>query len=40
MLGAYPSPYMYPKPYMFHFLSPIPGWNAWPGASLFSMTPT
>ncbi|MBA0784646.1 hypothetical protein Gotri_025899 [Gossypium trilobum] len=25
---------------MFPFSSPIPGWNAWPSASLFPITPT
>ncbi|MBA0765126.1 hypothetical protein Gotri_014376, partial [Gossypium trilobum] len=40
MPGAYPSPYMYPNPYMFPFPSPMPGWNAWLGASPFLITPT
>ncbi|MFQ6668969.1 hypothetical protein Gotur_034406, partial [Gossypium turneri] len=40
MPGAYPSPYMYHNRYMFHFSSPMPGWNAWPGASLFPITST
>ncbi|KAK5818602.1 hypothetical protein PVK06_023545 [Gossypium arboreum] len=34
MLGAYPIPYMFP------FLSPMAGWNAWPGASPFPITLT
>ncbi|MFQ6649812.1 hypothetical protein Gotur_022092 [Gossypium turneri] len=38
--GAYPSPYMYPSPHMFPFPSPMPGWNASPDASFFSMTLT
>ncbi|MBA0864017.1 hypothetical protein Goshw_028743 [Gossypium schwendimanii] len=40
MPGVYPSPYMYPNHYMFLFPSPMPGWNAWPHASHFPMTPT
>ncbi|MFQ6649813.1 hypothetical protein Gotur_022092, partial [Gossypium turneri] len=40
MPGAYPSPYMYPSPHMFPFPSPMPGWNASPDASFFSMTLT
>ncbi|KAH1090771.1 hypothetical protein J1N35_018028 [Gossypium stocksii] len=38
--GAYPSPFMYPNPYMISFTSPMPAWNAWASASLFPITPT
>ncbi|MFQ6637006.1 hypothetical protein Gotur_013553 [Gossypium turneri] len=40
MPGAYPCSYMYPNPYMFHFPSPMLGWNGWPSAYPFPMTPT
>ncbi|KAG8486111.1 hypothetical protein CXB51_019465 [Gossypium anomalum] len=40
MPGAHPSLYMYPNSYMFHFLSPMLGWNVWLSASSFPMTPT
>ncbi|MFQ6670405.1 hypothetical protein Gotur_035337, partial [Gossypium turneri] len=36
--GAYHNPFMYPNPYMFSFSSPMVGWNAWPGSSLFFIT--
>ncbi|MFQ6656106.1 hypothetical protein Gotur_026362 [Gossypium turneri] len=38
--SAYPSPFIYPNPYMFPFSSPMTGWNAWPGSSPFSITPS
>ncbi|MFQ6662438.1 hypothetical protein Gotur_030280 [Gossypium turneri] len=40
MPGAYPSPFIHPNPYMFPFSSPMIAWNAWPGLSLFSITPS
>ncbi|KAK8295749.1 hypothetical protein V6Z11_D05G079300 [Gossypium hirsutum] len=38
MPGAYPSPFMYPNPYVFHFSSPMAGGSQWPGSSPFSIT--
>ncbi|MFQ6633225.1 hypothetical protein Gotur_011074 [Gossypium turneri] len=38
--GAYPNPCAYPNPYMFPFSTPMQGWNTWPDASHFPMTPT
>ncbi|MBA0633823.1 hypothetical protein Godav_029089 [Gossypium davidsonii] len=35
MLGAFPSLFMYPNPYMFPFSSPIAGWSQWPGSAPF-----
>ncbi|MFQ6660532.1 hypothetical protein Gotur_029016 [Gossypium turneri] len=40
MPGAYPSPFMYPNPYMFHFSSHMAGWSQWPSSPPFFITPS
>ncbi|MBA0638786.1 hypothetical protein Godav_024981 [Gossypium davidsonii] len=40
ILGAFPSPFMYPNLYMYHFPSPMTGWSQWPGSAPFPVTPS
>ncbi|MBA0877001.1 hypothetical protein Goshw_003207 [Gossypium schwendimanii] len=40
MPGAFLSPFMYPNPYMYPFLSPMVGWSQWPDSAPFFVTPS